>query len=125
MPARRGNSKKGLYRSKVKKARKVSSTELRQITRDVKRTDWSGKAIGLSKRARKPAARVLNERYRANKRPLSSFYTGNYSMGELEAIARGRACEAWTFTMRRDDVPQAARQMAREALERRKRRARS
>lgn len=120
----RSNSKKGLYRSKVAKARKSSSSDLRDITRDVKRYDWSGKIIGRTKRQRKPAARVLNERHRAGKKPVSSFHPGNYSTGELQAIAAGRCPEAWSFTMRRDDVPMSARFMAVSEIRARERRSR-
>ena len=39
-----------------------------------------------------------------------------------QAIAKGRGGEAWTFVMQRNDVPETARKMAREELERRERR---
>ena len=108
-----GVKRKRLFVAKVKKARKMSSFDLREIARDVRRAEWgTTKTIGRTKWARKPTERVLNERYRAARRPISSFHAENYSIGELQAIAAGRVPEAWTFTMQRTDVPMEARKMA-------------
>jgi len=111
--------RKRLFMQALKEARGLSSTDLREITRDAKRIDWGGKPIGRTKRQRAPARIIMNQRYHAGKKPVSSFNPGNYSIGELEAIARGRGGEAWSFTMQRSDVPITCQKMALEELERR------
>jgi hypothetical protein len=117
-PARSKTAKKPLAQ-KARSLRGASHEDLRETIRDVKRTDWGGKEIGKSKRERKPAEMEMNRRYREHRQPVDHFHPENYSRGELEAIAAGRGGEAWTFTMHRNDVPQAARKMAKAEIARR------
>lgn len=117
-PVRSRTTKKPIA-TKARELRGVSHETLRDTIRDVRRTDMGGKTIGLTKRQRAPAASEMNRRYRANRKPCTSFHPENYSYSELEAIAAGRGGEAWTFTMRRNDVPQTARDMAKAELKRR------
>ena len=110
------------YPAKVQAAKKKSTPTLKDEAKDVWRLDMQGNRLGKTKRQMKPVRRVLNQRYLAARRPVSSFHPENYSTGELEAIARGRGGEAWSFTMMRSDVPVAAQNKALAELERRMRR---
>lgn len=111
------------YPMKVQAAKKKSTPTLKDEAKDVWRLDMQGKRLGKTRRQQKPVRRVLNQRYLAARRPVSSFHPENYATSELEAIARGRGGgEAWTFTMMRTDVPLAAQNKALEELERRMRR---
>jgi len=118
-PVRSKTAKKPVA-AKARALRGASHETLRETIRDVKRIDMSGKTIGSTKRQRAPAASEMNRRYRKNRKPVTSFHPGNYSISELEAIAAGRGGEAWTFTMRRNDVPQTAREMAMAEIKRRR-----
>lgn len=113
-------TRKTAYQKAVAAAKKMSSSDLRAVVRDVRRQDWgSTKMLGLTRRQRKPAARELNTRYRKNKRPVSSFHASQYSVGELRAIAAGRCPESFSWSMQRTDVPLKCRDMALEELSRR------
>jgi len=52
---------------------------------------------------------------------IKNFHPEHYAKGELEAIAMGRAGEAYAFTMRREDVPKGIREKAKKELDRRMR----
>lgn len=52
-------------------------------------------------------------------RTIKNFHPEYYALGELEAIVMGRACEAYAFTMRREDVPKGVRVKAKKELDRR------
>lgn len=112
MTVRTAMNKKPVVR-KMKKLRKKSSSEVTAIALDYRREAWGGgKPLGRTRRQRKPAAMEMNRRYRAGKQDISHFHPEHYSTGELEVIAAGRGCEAWSFVMRRNDIPKRARTMA-------------
>ena len=117
-PARSKTTKKPVAQ-RARALRGESSLALRETILDSRRIDWGGKQIGLTKRQRAPASMEMNRRYRAGRKTVDSFHPTEYATGELEAIARGRTCEAWTFVMHRNDVPKAAREMAVQELARR------
>lgn len=117
MPARSAMNKKPIVR-KAQGMKKKSSTDVR----DAVRTPWtidSGKSMRRVKRERKPAEMEMNRRYRAGRQSVDHFHPEHFAVCELEAIAKGRGGEAWTFVMRRNDVPQKARDMARAEITRR------
>ena len=110
-------NKKPIVR-KAQGMKKKSSTDVREAVR----TPWtidSGKSMRRVKRERKPAEMEMNRRYRAGRQNVDHFHPEHFAVCELEAIAKGRGGEAWTFVMRRNDVPQKARDMARAEITRR------
>jgi hypothetical protein len=110
-----------ITKKKQKKLRKKPSDQVMATALDYRRTDWSGKPLGLRKKSpKRRAARIeIGHRYRIHKQNISHFHPTEYSTGELECVAKGRTCEAWTFVMRRNDVPKTAREMAMRELARR------
>ena len=55
---------------------------------------------------------------------IKNFHPEHYAAGELEVIAKGRACEAYHFAMRRGDVPKGVREKAKAELKKRERKRR-
>lgn len=52
---------------------------------------------------------------------IKNFHPEHYGWGELTAIAKGWSCEAYSFSMRREDVPKGVREKAKAELKKRER----
>ena len=49
---------------------------------------------------------------------IKDFNPEHYALGELETIAKGRTCEAYSYSLRREDVPKGMREKAKAELKR-------
>jgi hypothetical protein len=116
-PARSKTTKKPIAQ-KARALRGASHEDLRFVLQDVRR-EFHGVIIGQKKRTCKAAGMEMNRRYRGNRKTEGSFHPSEFAYSELEAIAKGRGGEAWTFVMRRNDVPLTARVIARQEMARR------